>query len=189
VRDKVIINNKYERIERQRWQLFGINAIHAGNAVDASCYSGPRSFVKRTRREASLESWLGPDHESCVFQSAVSRSRRSIFQVPSQIKEAWEISMQNYPWILQIDFPSQFDLIYERTFCALHPRRWRNMPNVSHSDDPRGSCGVFYGRADHAVSTEQTGAQIRQILSVDRTLKFAFVAMFAEWSSNGNPLD
>src|SRR5438477_4281734 len=90
-----------------------------------------RSFVKRTRaRGRVLIPGCGTDHEVLRFlQSAgfeVTAIDLSAVAV-TQINEA----LGNFDGkiipgdFFEVDFPSQFDLIYERTFlCALHPRRW-----------------------------------------------------------------
>src|SRR5204862_6494033 len=47
----------------------------------------------------------------------------------------------------KFDFPSRFDLIYERTFlCALHPRRWpQYAKRVAQLLRPRGTLvGIFF---------------------------------------------
>ena len=72
----------------------------------------------------------GTDHEVLrFFQSAGFEVTAIDFSTVAvaQIKEA----LGNFDGkiirgdFFKVDFPSQFDLIYERTFlCALHPRRW-----------------------------------------------------------------
>ena len=90
-----------------------------------------RSFVKRTRtRGRVLIPACGTDHEVLrFFQSSgfdVTAIDFSTVAV-TQIKEV----LGNFDGkiihgdFFKFDFPSRFDLIYERTFlCALHPRRW-----------------------------------------------------------------
>jgi SAM-dependent methyltransferase len=112
-----------------------------------------RSFVKRTRpRERVLIPGCGTDHEVLRFfqgagfeVTAIDFSKVAV----AQIKEA----LENFDGkiihgdFFKFDFPSRFDLIYERTFlCALHPRRWRQYAKrVAQLLRPRGKLvGVFF---------------------------------------------
>ena len=112
-----------------------------------------RSFVKRTRpRGRVLIPGCGPDHEVLwFFQSAGFEVTAIDFSTVAvaQIKEA----LGNFDGKIirgdfcKFDFPSQFDLIYDRTFlCALHPRRWpQYAKRVAQLLRPRGKLvGVFF---------------------------------------------
>jgi SAM-dependent methyltransferase len=112
-----------------------------------------RSFVKRTRaRGRILIPGCGTDHDVLrFFQSAGFEVTAIDFSMVAvaQINEA----LGNFDGKLvhgdffKFDFPSRFDLIYERTFlCALHPRRWpQYAKRVAQLLRPRGKLvGVFF---------------------------------------------
>src|SRR5437016_10788958 len=121
-----------------------------------------RSFVKRTRaRGRVLILGCGTDHDVLrFFQSAGFEVTAIDFSAVAvtQIKKALgnfdgKIIHGNF---FKFDFPSRFDLIYERTFlCALHPRRWPQYAKpTAQFMRPRGKLvGVFYYHSEpHAAA-------------------------------------
>ena len=112
-----------------------------------------RSFVKRTRaRGRLLIPGCGTDHEVIQFLQTAGFDVIAIdfsMVAVNQIRKA----LGNFGGKIihgdfcKFDFPSRFDLIYERTFlCALHPRKWRQYSKrVAQLLRPRGKLvGVFF---------------------------------------------
>ena len=101
----------------------------------------------------------------------------------------------------KFDFPSRFDLIYERTFlCALHPRRWpQYAKRVAQLLRPRGKLvGVFfYGTEPDPppYPLSKTGAAeifgkyfrlIRDVKVSDSVAMFAGMERWQEWQLRGS---
>jgi len=83
--------------------------------------------------------------KSCVFKRGFEVTAIDFSRLPSPNQERWKFRWQNIRGIFANSFPSQFDLIYNGLFCALHREDGRNMPNVSHSCyDRAGSLWVLF---------------------------------------------
>jgi Thiopurine S-methyltransferase (TPMT) len=161
-----------------------------------------QSFVKATRaRGRVLIPGCGTDHEVLrFFQSAgfdVTAIDFSTVAV-AHIKEA----LGNFDGkivhgdFFKFDFPSQFDLIYERTFlCALHPERWPEYAKrVAQLLRPRRKLvGVFfYGKEPDPppYPLSKTGATkifgrhfrlIRDVKVSDSVPMFSGMERWQEW--------
>ena len=161
-----------------------------------------RSFVKRTRaRGRVLIPGCGTDYDVLrFFQSAGFEVTAIDFSAVAvtQIKKA----LGNFDDKIihgdfcKFDFPSRFDLIYERTFlCALHPRRWpQYAKRVAQLLRPRGKLvGVFfYGTEPDPppYPLSKTGAAeifgkyfrlIRDVKVSDSVAMFAGMERWQEW--------
>jgi hypothetical protein len=160
------------------------------------------SFVKRTRvRGRVLIPGCGTHHEVLrFFQRAGFEVTAIDFSMVAvgQIKEA----LGNFNGkiirgdFFKFDFPSQFDLIYERTFlCALHPRRWpQYAKRVAQLLRTRGKLvGVFFYGTEpdpppyplsKTGATEIFGRYFRLIRDVkvsDSVPMFAGMERWQEW--------
>jgi len=148
----------------------------------------------------------GTDHEVLwFFQSAGFEVTAIDFSTVAvtQIKEA----LGNFDGKIirgdfcKFDFPSQFDLIYERTFlCALHPRRWpQYAKRVAQLLRPRGKLvGVFfYGTEPDPppYPLSKTGAAeifgkyfrlTRDVKVSDSVAMFAAMERWQEWQLRGS---
>ena len=166
-----------------------------------------RSFVKRTRpRGRVLIPGCGIDHDVLrFFQSAGFEVTAIDFSAVAvtQIKKALgnfdgKIIHGNF---YKFDFPSRFDLIYERTFlCALHPRRWpQYAKRVAQLLRPRGKLvGVFfYGTEPDPppYPLSKTGAAeifgkyfrlARDVKVSDSVAMFAGMERWQEWQLRGS---
>jgi SAM-dependent methyltransferase len=112
-----------------------------------------RSFVKRTRaRGRVLIAGCGTDYEVLRFFQTTGFDVIAIDFSTIAVNQIRK-SLRNFDGkvihgdFFKFDFPSRFDLIYERTFlCALHPRRWpQYSKRVAQLLRPRGKLvGVFF---------------------------------------------
>jgi SAM-dependent methyltransferase len=161
-----------------------------------------RSFVKKTQRRGRvLIPGCGTDHEVLQFfraagfevtaidfsTVAVARTKKALGNFHGKIIRGD---------FFKFDFPSRFDLIYERTFlCALHPRRWpQYAKRVAQLLRPRGKlAGVFfYGKEPEPPSYPVTKAGadeifdkyfrlIRDVKISDSVAMFAGMERWQEW--------
>ena len=166
-----------------------------------------RSFIGRTRaRGRVLIPGCGTDHNVLrFFQSAGFEITAIDFSAVAvaQIKKALgnfdgKIIHGNF---CKFDFPSRFDLIYERTFlCTLHPQRWpQYAKRVAQLLRPRGKLvGIFFYGTEpdpppfpltEIQAAEIFGEYFRLIGDVnvsDSVAMFAGMERWQEWQPRGS---
>ena len=181
------------------------NQRYSGGETPWTLHSIPatlRSFLKRTRvRGRVLIAGCGTDHnvlrffQSAGFEvTAIDFSMVAVAQINAALGNFdGKIIHGDF---FKFDFPSHFDLIYERTFlCALHPRRWpQYAKRVAQLLRPRGKLvgAFFYGTEPDPppYPLSKTGAAeifdkyfrlIRDVKVSDSVPMFAGMERWQEW--------